>query len=269
MRTGFAYRAAASPFSAAEPLRAAACAARTTTVEVWGAAIAQKRALEPGAAALQQATGIELRVLGMNAGNGMLALAEDKVPVSARAEPLADVVEPVKREVEERGKSLTVRGDLKFRKIMEDGVVAIVHRDNPVRTLGARQARAIYRGNVKNCKGVGGPGLPVHVVGALPSDTTRATFRRAVPDGAEYSAQAVEVKTRREAITIVSKYSGAIGSAGRFFFAQDTNRTQKLNIEGIEPAVRAEGLVTRAEPRGEVKTMIDWLRTAEAKALFR
>lgn len=269
MKISFGQRAAASRFSAAEPLRVAACAAQATTVQVWGATIAQKRAPEPGAAAQQQAMGIELTVLGMEAGKGMLALTEDKVPASALAEPLTDVVDAVKRGVEERDMSLTVRGNLRFHKAREDGIVAIVHRDNPVRTLGAKQVRAIYSDDVKNRQEEGGADLPVHVVGTLPSDTRHATFRRAVPDGAEYSALAVEVKTRREAITIVSKYSGAIGSAGRYFSAQDTNRTQKLNIEGIGPMARAGSLVTREEPRSEVEKVIDWLGTAEAKTLFR
>ena len=51
--------------------------AQAQTLEVSGATTVQKRILEPGAAGLKSATGVELKIYGPGTGKGMLALIEN------------------------------------------------------------------------------------------------------------------------------------------------------------------------------------------------
>ncbi|RMG72877.1 MAG: phosphate ABC transporter substrate-binding protein, partial [Nitrospirae bacterium] len=57
-------------------------------LQVWGSTTCQKRFLEPGAKAFKKATGIDLKVVGVGTGNGLIALIEGKTKVSAASEDL-------------------------------------------------------------------------------------------------------------------------------------------------------------------------------------
>ena len=51
-------------------------------VNLWGSTTCQKRFLEPGAKALEEATGIKIKVYGVGTGKGLLALFEGKTNVA-------------------------------------------------------------------------------------------------------------------------------------------------------------------------------------------
>ncbi len=244
-------------------------AAHADSVEIWGATVAQKRILEPAASAIKEATGVEIKVLGMNTGKGLLGLAEGKVQLCSVAETLEKAIEAAKKETEESGKTVQIPANLKYYEIMRDVVVPILHKDNPVTRLSWKQLTDINTGKIKNWKEVGGADLPIRVVTELPSDATRSMFSRIVMGGAEYTAEAVEIKTQRDAINEVSKYKGSIGAVSEFFFNQDANNTKKAETENPAAISRPIALVTIGEPSGDVKKLVDYLRSDAAKKNFK
>jgi len=94
-------------------------------------------------------------------------------------------------------------------------------------------------------------------------------FSRIVMGEAEYSAEAVEIKTQRDAINEVSKYKGSIGAVSEFFFNQDANNTKKAETENPAAISRPVALVTIGEPSGDVKKLVDYLRSDAAKKNFK
>ncbi|MFD0737806.1 substrate-binding domain-containing protein [Lysobacter koreensis] len=71
-----------------------------------------------------------------------------------------------------------------------DGVTAVVHASNPVRQLGIAQLRAIYAGQIRNWKQLGGPDLPIRPLLGNPRSASGEFFAEAVMAGAAYGSSA-------------------------------------------------------------------------------
>lgn len=246
---------------------AASCsAAFAEPLTVSGSTTVQKRVLEPGAAALKAATGIELKVLGVGTGRGLIALFEGKVPAAAASESMEDAVDSAKRAAKELEKTITVPSNLAFHELVADKLVVIVHRDNPVKALTKAQLKDLHTGKVTNWKDVGGPDLPVRVVTSHAGSATRAVFQKQVMDGADYVPTRVEVRTTREEITEVSNDRGGIGAVSEGFFAAGAGKAKSVGAPAIQ---RPLALLTVGKPTPEVQKLIDFFRSADGRKLMQ
>lgn len=241
----------------------AVCAQEVT---VAGSTTVQKRILEPGAAGLKAATGIDVKVQGSGTGKGMIALFEGKVPAAAASETLEDAVGSAKKAAKEAEKTISVPGNLQFHEIVKDVIVVIVNKDNKVAALSKDQLKDINSGKVKNWKEVGGADLPIKVVTSHAGSATRAVFQKQVMDGAEYVAGAIEARTTREEIAEVAREAGAIGAVSEGFFAQNPSKSKTVKAPTIS---RPLGLVTVGDAKPEVKKIIDFFKSAEGKKLIQ
>src|SRR4051794_10441102 len=122
-------------------LFAGAACADSPSLEVSGATTVQRRGLEPGAAPLKAATGIQLKIYGRGTGKGMLALFEGKVPVAAAGEALEDAVASAKEAAQEAGRTVNVPANLVYHPVAADNVVVAVHAGNPVKSLNKQQIK--------------------------------------------------------------------------------------------------------------------------------
>jgi len=235
-------------------------------VTVAGSTTVQKRILEPGAAGLKSATGIDVKVQGSGTGKGMIALFEGKVPAAAASETLEEAVGSAQKAAKEAEKTISVPGNLQFHEITKDVIVVIVNKDNAVSALSKEQLKDINSGKVKNWKEVGGADLPIKVVTSHAGSATRAVFQKQVMDGAEYIAGATEARTTREEIAEVSRDTGAIGAVSEGFFAQNPSKAKTVKAPVIS---RPLALVTKGEPTPEVKKIVDFFKSPEGKALIQ
>lgn len=64
--------------------------------------------------------------------------------------------------------------------LAQDGLVIIVHPDNPVNDLSIEQVQRIYRGFISNWQGVGGDDTPIHVYSREAGAALRLEFDRLV-----------------------------------------------------------------------------------------
>lgn len=235
-------------------------------VTVAGSTTVQKRILEPGAAALKAATGIDVKVQGSGTGKGMIALFEGKVPAAAASETLQDAVGSAQKAAKEAEKTITVPGNLQFHEITSDVIVVIVNKDNKVGALSKAQLKDINTGKVKNWKEVGGADLPIKVVTSHAGSATRAVFQKQVMDGAEYIAGVTEARTTREEIAEVSRDAGGIGAVSEGFFAQNPAKAKIVKAPNIS---RPLALVTVGDAKPEVKKIVDFFKSAEGKKLIQ
>lgn len=241
---------------------AAAFAVQAQEVTIAGSTTVQKRVLEPGAAALKAATGIEVKVQGTGTGKGMISLFEGKVPAAAASESQAEAVASAQKAAKEAEKTITVPGNLQFHELFTDAIVVMVHKDNKVSSLTKEQLKDLNSGKVKNWKEVGGADLPVKVVTSHAGSATRSVFQKQAMDGADYVAGALEVRTTREEITEVAREPGAIGAVSEGFLAQNPGKVKTVKAPAIS---RPLALVTVGEPKPEVKKIIDFFKSAEGK----
>jgi len=235
-------------------------------LEVWGSTTCQKRFLEPGAKAFKEKTGIELKVVGVGTGKGLIALVEDRAPVSAASEDLESAIHSAKKAAKKMGKVITIPGNLQYHEITRDVIVPIVHKDNPIDSLTWEQLKAINTGKIKNWKEVGGPDLPIRVITSHAGSATRAVFQKLVMNGEEYTPDAVKVVSTRLEVREVSKYRGAIGAVSLGFVKMNPGRT---HIIKTDPITRPLGLITIGEPSENVKRLIDFFRSDEGKKYIK
>lgn len=242
---------------------AMACAA---TLEVSGSTTVQKQLFEPAAAALQAATGIEIKFLPVGSGKGLMALVDGKVTVSATSEGVNETVESAKKAAKELEKPFNPPGNLVFHEIMRDTMLVIVHKDNPVNALTKAQLKDLNTGKVKNWKEVGGPDMPVKVVTSHAGSATRAVFQKQVMDGAEYAQGASEIRTTKEEVNEVGKDKGGIGALSEAFIAANPGKVKV--IKGTE-VTRPLGFITAGQPTPEVQKMLNFFRSPEGKKLIQ
>lgn len=250
-------------FAAAATLSGAAWA---EPLQISGSTTVQKRVLEPGANALKAATGVEVKVLGVGTGRGLIALFEGKVPAAAASESMEDAVDSAKKAAKDLEKTITVPGNLTFHEIVTDKLVVIVNKENPVKSLTKEQLKDIHVGKVTNWNAVGGPDLPIKVVTSHSGSATRAVFQKQVMDGAEYAASKVEVRTTREEINEVSNDKGAIGAVSEGFYAASSGKSKSVGAPTIQ---RPLGLLTVGKPTADVQKVIDFYRSADGKKLIQ
>jgi phosphate transport system substrate-binding protein len=244
----------------------AAFAAQAQEVTVAGSTTVQKRVLEPGAAGLKNATGIDVKVQGSGTGKGMIALFEGKVPAAAASEPLQDAVASAQKAAKEADKTITVPGNLQFHEITQDVIVIIVNKDNKIASLSKEQLKDLNTGKIKNWKEIGGADLPVKVVTSHAGSATRAELQKQVMGGAAYVPGALEVRTTREEITEVGREPGAIGAVSEGFFAQNPGKARIVKAPVVS---RPLALVTVGEPKPEIKKIVDFFKSAEGKKLIQ
>ena len=161
-----------------------------------------------------------------------------------------------------------------------DGVVFIVHRDNPVRAITREQARSIFDGTVTDWSALGGAAGPILV-------TARPLGRGTMEVAPHFMGMAAEsLKATRilgdnpEVIAFVGANPRAISfiSIGAMDLAVEKGAPLKaLSIAGLVPAVgavrdgswpmaRPLNLVTKRVPKGLAQAFIRFVRSQEARA---
>jgi len=238
--------------------------ASAQTVNFWGSTTCQKRFLEPGADALEAATGIKTKVFGVGTGKGMLALFEGKTNVAISSNTLEASIKSAQKVRKKDGKPpVEVPAGLQYHEITKDIIVPIVHKDNPVSNLSWPQLADLNTGKTTNWKDVGGPDLPVQVITSHAGSSTKAVFQKMVMKKAEYAANAIQVKSTRLEINEVSKTAGGIGAVSAGFFSLNPGNAKLIASNTIE---RPLGLITIGDPAPEVQKVIDFYRSPEGQS---
>jgi len=233
-------------------------AAYAQSLEISGSTVVVKDTLQPAAAAIKEATGVEVKSLGMGSGRGMVALFEGKTGMAAISESLEEATASAKKTMAEIDSKVAVPTNLQYHEIGRDRVAVFVHKDNAVGSLTKAQLKDLFSGKVHSWKEVGGPDIPVKVYLSSPGSGTRATFQKIALDGAEFAANATDFRTSLAAITEVTKDRGGIAVAGPSLL--DDARSPNLKIAQTPPIERSVGLVTVGKPSEPAQKVIDYLR---------
>jgi len=224
---------------------------------ISGSSTVQKLVVEPAHRALEKKTGVMIDSSGPGTMNGVKALMKGEVSAALASCPL-DLIFP------ETG--LPTVGTYQEHVIHQDTVVAIVHPGNKVKALTLAQLAGIHSGKITNWKDVGGPDDRIVVVVPPPSAGTRAFIRDAVLQGAAFADKAYVTVTDREAVDIVAKSPIAIAMLSEGFVRTGSGKVKTVKTP---PLKRQLSIITKDAPSPELKAVIEFLRSKEAKKLFR
>lgn len=165
--------------------------------------------------------------------------------------------------------------DLKSYTIARDGIGIILHKSNPVAALSEAQIIAIYKGEIRNWREVGGRDAKITVVNKAEGRSTLELFLHHFHlKNSEIKAQVV-IGDNQQGIKTVAGNPGAIGyisiGTAEYEEAQGTPIRQ-LPLYGVAatvahvrngsfPLARPLNLVTRTEAVGLARRFIDFARS--------
>lgn len=153
-----------------------------------------------------------------------------------------------------------------------DGVGVILHSSNPLRALTDDQIKAIYRGQIKNWKEVGGKDQTITVVNKAEGRSTLELFLHYTGlKNSEIKAQVV-IGDNQQGIKSVAANPGAIGYVSIGTAEYEENHHTPIRLiplrgvaatvahvrDGKFPLSRPLNLVTRGAPTGLAKRFIEF-----------
>jgi phosphate transport system substrate-binding protein len=161
--------------------------------------------------------------------------------------------------------------------VARDGIAIVVHPTMQVDDLGLDQVRAIYAGEIRNWKVVGGRDSPITVITREEGSGTRAAFETLVMGPRRIVASALVQDSTGAVRQMVASDPAAIGYVS---IGLVDASIRALKLRGVEPTeanidsgkyslVRPFLFVVKAEQQGVAKDFIDWITGPEGRELTR
>ncbi|MFP2926674.1 phosphate ABC transporter substrate-binding protein [Pyxidicoccus sp. 3LG] len=213
---------------------------------------------------------MSIQVTGGGSGTGIAALLNGttEIAMSSRSIKPAEA-----QQVQTRHKA-----PAKETAVARDGVTFYVNEANPVKSLTIDQLRAIYQGDVKNWKEVGGPDAHIAVYSRENSSGTYVFVKDEVLGGEDFAPEALTLPGTAAVVNAVAKEKYGIGYGGAAYGKgirelpvkagnEDVAPTAENIQTGKYPLSRDLFFYTRGEPTGTAKAFIDFALSPEGQAI--
>lgn len=201
---------------------------------------------------------VNISVSGGGSGNGIKALIDGTTNIANSSRFLKD--EEVKLALE--------RGvyPVPF-AVAYDCIVPVVHPENPAKDLTMAQLKAIYMGEIKNWKEVGGSDKEIVVVSRDTSSGTYEVWEEKVMKKERVYAGALLQASSGAVAQTVSKNKYAVGYLGIGYVDKSVKALTVNGVPGNEetalsgkfPVSRALFMFTKGWPSGDVLTFINYV----------
>jgi hypothetical protein len=169
-----------------------------------------------------------------------------------------------------------------FNPVALDGLVIVVHPDNPVENLSLGEVQALFNGRITNWSALGGPDQPINLISREQGAGTRAILQQRVLAEQRISINALIQPDDRSLLAAVAADPLAVGYSmmGTAASRQDRGPTAEvklLSIDGIvpTPATTADQtypltaplyFLSPTEPQGELRAFLAWLQSDDGQA---
>lgn len=162
-----------------------------------------------------------------------------------------------------------------FNPVAVDGLVLVVHPDNPLTSLGRGEVQAIFNGRITNWAELGGPDLPITLVIREHGSGARTLFTQRIMAEQRVQINALLVTGDTAVQELVAADPGAIG----YTMMGAVQGVKALALDGI-PALpniasaQAYPLsvplyfVAAAEPQGTLRAWLSWLQSVDGQAII-
>ncbi len=168
-----------------------------------------------------------------------------------------------------------VQDDVWFNPVALDGLVIVVHADNPVTSLAQAEIQRLFSGETDNWSAVGGEDLMVAPIGQERGDGARTVFTRRLMGARPVSINTVIHSDSESLIEAVAAEPGAIGYTTMSGLAEGV---QPVAVDGIAPTPENAAsqdypltaplyFVSNGEPQGELRAFLAWLQGAEGQSI--
>ena len=157
--------------------------------------------------------------------------------------------------------------------ICKDPMVVVAAKAIPVTNLTLDQVRQLFSGFITNWSEVGGPDLPVRVITPIKETGAFDNFERQAM-GASLIRFDYEAAKSSAAVEAASYIPGAVTFATRSIVAKYSN-IKTFTIDGVDPSspdypyAQTFSFVTRGEPSGVIREVINYAMSKEAREYMR
>jgi phosphate transport system substrate-binding protein len=151
--------------------------------------------------------------------------------------------------------------------IAYDSIIPVVHPSNNINNLTLDQLKAIYKGEIKNWKEVGGPDLQIVINSRDTSSGTFETWEKNVMKKERITPRAQVMASNGAIVQAVSNNKYAIGYIGIGYLSPGVKALRVNGIEGTEettlngsfPISRPLFMFTNGWPKGDTLNFINYV----------
>ncbi|HQF67922.1 MAG TPA: PstS family phosphate ABC transporter substrate-binding protein [Candidatus Cloacimonadota bacterium] len=156
-----------------------------------------------------------------------------------------------------------------------DGIAILTHKSNTVSNLSVKQLKAIYTGEIKNWKDLGGPNLPIVVISRDVASGTFEVFNEKALGGAKVISSALLLASNNAVVTSVADTPGAIGYAGLGYLGEGVKTVSINNITPSKATVQNNSyplsrklyMYTNGKAKGAVSSYIAFIQSAAGQKI--
>lgn len=159
--------------------------------------------------------------------------------------------------------------------LAQDGIVMVVHPDNPVRDLSLDDVRRIYVGNVSNWRDLGGNDQRITPYARDKGTDTRTEFERMVLGQRRITPNALLMPTLE---ALQNRLSQDVSGIAYIAYSQLTDTLTPVSLNGVLPTAQALAtstyplrsiiyIVGIVPPNEGYSTFISWVQSLEGQRL--
>jgi phosphate transport system substrate-binding protein len=222
--------------------------AAAADIRVNGATTVTFGLMQPNRKKIEQLAGVMLAILPSSTTRGLIDLAQGRADIAMLAEPL----DTAAASVNQKQPGTIKTDDLVGTHVGNAYVQFIVNPANPIQTLGKAQLAALFSGKVKIWSELGGPNLPVLLIGE-PTSSPHRMIADAL--AISYSPDLRVVQNTNQTAVIVAQAPGALSYIST---AHDIPERGKLKVVDSDVKLPlALYLAYRKNAPAEVKKVVE------------
>lgn len=170
---------------------------------------------------------------------------------------------------------------IEYRAIALDPLAIATHKSvTGIRNLQAEQLQAIYRGEVKNWRDLGGPDAPIVLLDRAEDEGAKILLRRYyLGQKLRVTSEAMIMPKEKDVIKMVDTTYYSVGLFSLVRAIKENLPVNHLNLDEVAPTlenvrngkykmVRAIGIVWKGEPEASVEEFIEFLSSQEAAKIL-
>lgn len=176
--------------------------------------------------------------------------------------------------------------EAKIEELATDGLVFVVHADNPVDSLTVEQLRGIYTGSITNWKEVGGNDEEILPFQHTDDTGSQALMDRLVMDGQKMTQPPLGIDPVTYLEDAVVHYDSSPNAIGYTFYRhtqglEEAQNMKLLQVEGVAPSAQTVSdhtypltttyyvaMSAEQEPDSPTATLFSWLRSSVGQQLL-
>ena len=207
---------------------------------------------------MKQNPDVKISISGGGSGNGIKALIDGSTDIADSS-----------RFIKQKEVKLAVskgRYPVPF-AVAYDCIVPVVHPGNSIMNITMQQLKAIYKGEIKNWKEIGGPDRPIVVISRDTSSGTYEVWHKKVMKKERVFPGALLQASNGAIVQAVSKNKNAIGYIGLGYLDKSVKGlmvdrvkgSEETTLNGTFPVSRPLYMFTPGWPKEEVLNFINFV----------